>query len=149
MGGQLGDILSIRLKEGRICISVIGIILGSSLLLLFYSYPFILLGMFGYFFVFFSSGNQFALCADVVSPRLKSTVNGLNGVMINLGGIMGNTIISSLIRDNIDMISVSITVVLAIWLAGAVFWLLPYFYYRKEKVSKNVVVEYPTVQVVV
>lgn len=148
MGGQLGDILSKRFKEGRIYVSVIGIILGTILLILFYSYHFILFGMFGYFFVFFSTGNQFALCADVVSPKLKSTINGLTGVMINLGGIVGNTLISSLIRNNIGMISISITFVLLIWLAGATFWLLPYFYYRKEKVSREVVIVNPMIQVV-
>ena len=141
MGGQLGDILSKRFKEGRIYVSTIGIILGSTLLILFYNFPFILFGMFGYFFVFFSTGNQFALCADVVSPKLKSTVNGLNGVMINIGGIVGNTLISSLVHDNIGMISISITVVLSIWLAGSVFWVLPYFYYRKEKTSKEILPE--------
>jgi hypothetical protein len=97
--------------------------------------------MFGYFFVFFSTGNQFALCADVVPPKLRSTINGLNGVMINLGGITGNTLISSLIHTNIGMISISITVVLAIWLAGTTFWILPYFYYKREKVSEGAAVE--------
>ncbi|MBY8992025.1 MAG: MFS transporter [Candidatus Lokiarchaeota archaeon] len=149
MGGMLGDILSKRSKEGRIYVSIIGVILGASLLLLFYSYPFILFGMFGYFFVFFSTGNQFALCVDVVSPNLKSTVNGLNGIMINLGGIVGNTLISSLIHGNIGMISISITVVLSIWLAGSVFWILPYFYYKKEKVAQEAVVKIPIINIVV
>ena len=149
IGGQFGDILSKRYKEGRIYVSAIGIIGGTSLLILFYSYTFILCGILGYFFAFFSTGNQFALCADVASPKLKSTINGLNGVMINLGGIMGNTLISSLIRDNISMISVSITVVLLIWLIGSIFWLLPYFYYRKEKASKEVIVKLPPISIVV
>ena len=149
MGGQLGDILSQKYREGRIIISVIGIILGTSFLLLFYTYPFILFGMFGYFFVFFSTGNQFALCADVVSPKLRSTINGLNGVMINIGGIVGNSLISSLIYTNIGMVSVSITLVLFVWLVGSAFWILPYFYYRKESASQGVVIENRLIQVVV
>jgi len=87
MGGQLGDIFSKKLKVGRVYVSVVGMILGTVLLITFYSFTFILFGMFGYFFVFFSAGNRFAICSDVVIPKLKSTVNALNGVMINLGGI--------------------------------------------------------------
>ena len=148
MGGQLGDMLNKRYKAGRVYVSAIGIILGSLLLIVFYNFPFILFGMFGYFFVFFSTGNQFAICSDVVIPTLRSTVNALNGVMINIGGIIGNVLISSLIQDNIGLLSFSITLVIVIWLAGSIFWILPYLYYDKEKVSHKIVpINVPTIQI--
>jgi len=148
MGGQLGDIFSKKLKVGRVYVSVVGMILGTLLLITFYSFPFILFGMFGYFFVFFSAGNRFAICSDLVIPKLKSTVNALNGIMINIGGIIGNVLISSLIHNNIGLISLSITLVIIIWLAGSVFWIFPYLYYDKERVSQEIVaINVPTIQI--
>ena len=148
MGGQLGDIFINKLKVGRVYVSVVGMILGTVLLITFYSFPFILFGMFGYFFVFFSAGNRFAICSDVVIPKLKSTVNALNGVMINIGGIIGNVLISSLIQNNIGLLSFSITLVIVIWFAGSVFWILPYFYYDKERVSHEIVtINVPSIQI--
>jgi len=148
MVGQLGDILNKRFKAGRVYVSAIGIILGSVLLIAFYNYPIILFGMFGYFFVFFCTGNQFVICSDVVIPKLKSTVNALNGVMVNIGGIIGNALISSLVQNNIGLLSFSITLVLVIWLTGSVFWILPYLYYHKERASLNkVTIKVPSIQI--
>ena len=109
-----------------------GVICGAVLLLSFYSSPFMLFGLGGFFFAFFSTGNQFAIFSDVVRPKLKGTVNSMSGIMTNIGGIIGNLIVSTLIQTNIHMISISIVIVLVIWLIGSLFWLIPYFNYSKE-----------------
>ena len=133
IGGMLGDIFYDNEKlNGRIKISILGIVLGPLFLLGFYHYAFIMFGIFGYFFVFFSSGNQFAIYSDVCTPETRSVVNSLNGVMINIGGIVGSVIVSATIYQDLSLISLSITIVLVIWSLSAVFWLIPYFYYTNE-----------------
>jgi len=57
--------------------------------------------------------------------------------MINLGGIVGNLLVSAIIQDNIAFISISIMIVILIWLFGAIFWVIPYFYYSKDLASKK------------
>jgi len=58
IGGELGDMFSDNEDpRGRIKISVIGIIVGSIFLLGFYQSAFIILGVIGNFFVFFSRGS--------------------------------------------------------------------------------------------
>ena len=52
--------------------------------------------------------------------------------MTNVGGIIGNLIVSTLIQTNVQMITISIVIVLVIWLIGSLFWLIPYFNYSKE-----------------
>jgi len=106
-------------------------------LLGFYQSAFIILGVIGNFFVFFSRGNQFAIYSDVCVPELRGTVNALNGVMINLGGIVGSLLVSATIQDNIASISISIMVVILIWLFGVVFWVIPYQYYSKDLALKK------------
>lgn len=81
----------------------------------FYQSAFIMLGIIGNFFVFFSRGNQFAIYSDVCVPELRGTVNALNGILINLGGIVGNLHVSAIIQDNIAFISISIMIVILIW----------------------------------
>jgi len=138
IGGELGDMLSDNEDpRGRIKISVIGIIVGSIFLLGFYQSAFILLGVIGNFFVFFCRGNQFAIYSDVCVPELRGIVNALNGVMINLGGIVGSLLVSATIQDNIAFISISIMVVILIWLFGVVFWVIPYQYYSKDLALKK------------
>ena len=133
IGGMLGDIFFENGKlNGRIKISILGIVLGPLFLLGFYHYAFIMFGIFGYFFVFFSSGNQFAIYSDVCTPEMRSVVNSLNGVMINIGGIVGSVMVSATIYQDLSLISLSITIVLVIWLFSAVFWLIPYFYYTND-----------------
>jgi len=133
MGGSLGDAyFKLGRIKGRVIISMVGVICGSVLLLSFYLSPFILFGLAGFFLAFFSTGNQFAIFSDVTPPKLRGTVNSLSGVMTNVGGIVGNLLVSTLIQTNIQMISISIAIVLVIWLFGSILWIIPYYYYPKE-----------------
>ena len=56
----------------------------------------------------------------------------MNGLMVNIGGIIGNLLISSLIEKNISLLPFALSIVLFIWLIGALFWIIPYFKYPKE-----------------
>lgn len=148
IGGRLGDryFRSGKLK-GRVIVSLIGLIVGISLLMAFYLIPFytettlqivfswiffVIIGYLGFFFVAFSSGNQFAIYSEVSLPEVRSTANAMNGLMVNLGGIIGNLLISSMIERNMSLLPFAIFVVLIIWLSGSLFWIIPYFYYPKE-----------------
>jgi MFS family permease len=148
IGGKLGDLYLKRGKDnGRAIISLIGVILGVLFSLAFYLVPFftantfqiiiswiifIILGFLGYFFSTFSVGNQFAIYSEVCLPELRSSANAMNGLMINIGGIIGNLLLSSLIENNLSWLPFAISLVLFIWLAGTFFWLIPYFYYPIE-----------------
>ena len=148
IGGRLGDkyFRSGKLK-GRVIVSLIGLIVGISLLLAFYLIPFytetmlqivfswiffVIIGYLGFFFVAFSSGNQFAIYSEVSLPEVRSTANAMNGLMVNLGGIIGNLLISSMIERNMSLLPFAIFIVLIIWLSGSLFWIIPYFYYPNE-----------------
>jgi len=52
--------------------------------------------------------------------------------MINIGGIIGSVIVSATVYRDLPLISLSITIVLIIWLFSAVFWLILYFYYTND-----------------
>ena len=148
IGGRLGDsyFKSGKLK-GRVLVSLIGLIVGISLLLVFYLIPFytetmlqivfswiffVIIGYLGFFFVAFSAGNQFAIYSEVSLPEVRSTANAMNGLMVNIGGIIGNLLISSMIERNMSLLPFAIFVVLIIWLMGSLFWIIPYFYYPNE-----------------
>ncbi len=148
IGGKLGDSYFNKEKmNGRVIISILGLIFGVLLLLAFYLIPFfastplevifswilfLILGYLGFFFVAFPMGNQFAIYADVCPPEARSTANAMNGLMVNIGGIIGNLLLSSLIEKNIALLPFAISIVLFIYLFGSFFWLLPYFFYSKE-----------------
>ncbi len=148
IGGRLGDryFKSGKLK-GRVVVSLIGLIVGISLLIVFYLIPFytestlqivfswiffVIIGYLGFFFVAFSAGNQFAIYSEVSLPEVRSTANAMNGLMVNLGGIIGNLLISTMIERNESLLPFAIFVVLIIWLIGSIFWIIPYFYYPNE-----------------
>jgi len=148
IGGRLGDLyLSKGKARGRALISLIGVILGVLFILIFYLTPFftantfqiifswvffILFGFLGYMFTTFSIGNQFAIYSEVCLPEVRSTANAMNGLMINIGGIIGNLLLSSLIERNISWLPIAVSLVLFIWLMGTFLWLIPFFYYPKE-----------------
>ena len=77
-------------------------------------------------------GNQFAIYSEVSLPEVRSTAYSMNGLMVNIGGIFGNLIFSSLIESNISWLPYAILIVLVIWLFGALFWIIPYYYYPRE-----------------
>ncbi len=139
MGGSLGDIyFQFGKIKGRVVVPITGVIIGTILLLSFYLSPLILFGLTGFFFAFFSTGNQFAIFSDVTNPKLRGTVNSMSGIMTNVGGIIGNLIVSTLIQTNIHMISISIVIVLVIWLFGSLLWIIPYHYYPRELNRKKI-----------
>lgn len=138
IGGELGDIyFRSGRPKARVIISYGGLVIGILLLLVFYIHQILLVGFFGFFFISFANGNQFAIYSDVSTPELRGTVNALSGIMLNIGGITGNLLISTLIQNN--FLSLSITLVLFIWLFGSFSWIIPYFYYSKESRYRNLV----------
>lgn len=148
IGGKMGDkYMKNHKRNGRILVSSIGLIIGIILLTLFYMLPifssnpleitlswilFLSLGLMGYFFVSLNSGNVFAIYSEVCVPEIRSTVNAFNGIMINIGAIIGNLILSSLILQDIGFLPFAIFLVLVIWILGSLFWLIPLKYYSKE-----------------
>ncbi|MFX1587800.1 MAG: MFS transporter [Promethearchaeota archaeon] len=133
IGGKLGDkYYYIFHNRGRMIVSFLGLLIGISFLIGFYIHPLLLSGIIGYFFTYFAIGNQFAIYTEVCIPKFRSTVNGLNSLMLNLGGIIGNLVLSALIQHNIVMLDVYIIVVLSFWLLGSFMWIILYFYYPYE-----------------
>lgn len=148
IGGRLGDKYFKSGKfKGRVIVSLIGLIVGISLLIIFYILPFytetrlqvifswiffLITGYLGFFLTAFSSGNQFAIYSEVSLPEVRSTANAMNGLMVNLGGIIGNLVISSMIENNESLLPFAIFLVLMIWLIGTLFWIIPYLYYPKD-----------------
>ncbi len=133
IGGKLGDKYHHLFRNrGRMIFSFLGLLIGISFLIGFYIHPFLFLGIIGYFFTYFAVGNQFAIYTEVCIPRLRSSVNGLNNLMLNLGGIIGNLVLSALIQNNIDMLNIYILIVLLFWLLGSFMWIILYFYYPYE-----------------
>jgi len=153
IGGRLGDrYYRIGKLKGRPLISLLGLILGISLMILFYLIPFytytvlqiifswfffLIVGFLGFFFVSFPIGNQFAIYSEVALPEVRSTANAMNGLMVNLGGIIGNLLISSLIERNMAFLPFAVLLVLTIWLFGSLFWIIAYFYYPREAIERR------------
>jgi MFS family permease len=158
LGGKLGDIYFSKGKlKGRTIISFFGVIVGVFFTLIFYLTPFftantfqiifswiffIIFGFLGYMFASFSVGNQFAIYSEVCLPEVRSTANAMNGLLINIGGIIGNLLLSSLIENNLSWLPIAISLVLFIWLVGTLFWIINYIYYPKEsKVCRDTLLE--------
>ncbi|MFW9867602.1 MAG: MFS transporter [Candidatus Thorarchaeota archaeon] len=153
IGGRLGDrYYRIGKLKGRPLISFFGLILGISLMMLFYLIPFytytaiqiilcwiffVVVGFLGFLFVSFPIGNQFAIYSEVALPEVRSTANAMNGLMVNLGGIIGNLLISSLIERNIALLPLAVFLVLSVWLFGSLFWVIAYFYYPREAMERR------------
>jgi len=148
VGGRLGDFYFNSGKmKGRVLVSFGGLFIGVIFFLLFYMIPFftstelgvvfswiffIVIGFLGFFFVSFPVPNQYAIYSEVTVPELRSSANALNGIMVNIGGIIGNLFLSSMIEQNISLLPFSISLVLFVYLFGTIFWIIPYFSYPKE-----------------
>ena len=148
LGGKFGDSLYHSGKlRGRVILSSFGIIVGVLCFLGFYLIPFkmdtpldivfswiffITIGFFGFFLVSLSNGNIFAIYSEVCVPEARSTANSLNGLMSNLGGIIGNLLLSALIINDLGLLPFAISLLLYIWLLSSVLWIIPYIYYPKE-----------------
>ena len=142
IGGKMGDILFKQGKRrGRSLISIFGLLFGGWNLYLFYIiYPSLVTGFFGYFFTSLSIGNQFAIYSELCIPELRSSINSMNGIMTNIGGIVGNLVISSLIQSNSELITFSIQFVILMWCLSSVFWILPLIYYHRDEASLRITV---------
>ncbi|MCK4285178.1 MAG: MFS transporter [Candidatus Lokiarchaeota archaeon] len=148
IGGRLGDQYFKKGKQkARVLVSIIGLVIGIFLIMIFYLVPFytettlqvilswiffLITGYIGFFFTSFAMGNQFAIYSEVSLPEVRSTAYAMNGLMVNIGGIFGNLIISSLIESNISWLPYAVLLVLVIWLFGALFWIIPYYHYPRE-----------------
>jgi MFS family permease len=148
LGGKIGDLFYRSDKiRGRVVLTFGGLISGILCLSVFYLLPifakspleitliwifFLIIGFFGYFLVSLSIGNVFAIYSEVCVPESRSTVNALHNVMINLGGIIGNLIFSSLIESNLSLMPLAMAIVLLFWLVGTSLWGITYLYYPKE-----------------
>lgn len=148
IGGKIGDNFYHKGKlKGRVIISYLGLILGILALMAFYLVPFymasplefifswiffIAIGFFGFFCTALCAGNIYAIYSEVCVPELRSTANALNVLMGNIGGIIGNLLLSFIILNDISLLSFVILLLLTIWLCGTSFWIIPYFYISKE-----------------
>ena len=144
-GGKLGDkFLKSEKQNGRILVSFIGLVIGISFLMLFYMLPilegnsfqilfswilFLSLGLVGNFFASLNAGNIFAIYSEVCVPETRSTINAFNGTMVNIGAIIGNLLLSTLIKQDLGFLPLAIFLVLVIWMLGSLFWLVPLKYY--------------------
>jgi MFS family permease len=111
IGGRLGDrYLKAGKLKGRAMISILALAVGIILIMLFYLLPFstetplqtvfswiffLIIGYLGFLLTSFPVGNQFAIYSEVSLPEVRSTANAMNGLMVNIGGIIGNLLISS------------------------------------------------------
>ncbi|NHJ19716.1 MAG: MFS transporter [Candidatus Lokiarchaeota archaeon] len=139
IGGKINDRLFRKRKHQlRFLVAMIGVLGGSLSLLIFYVFPFaimvftLMLGFIGYFFTSFTTGTQFAVYSEVCLPETRSTANALNGLMVNIGGICGNFILSIIIFHEGLSIQNAVFLILLVWLAGSLLWLFPIFYYHKD-----------------
>jgi MFS transporter, Spinster family, sphingosine-1-phosphate transporter len=152
-GGKLGDkFLKNGKKNGRIFVSFIGLVIGIIFLILFYMLPildknpleilfswilFLSLGLIGNFFASLNAGNVFAIYSEVCVPEIRSTINAFNGIMINIGAIVGNLILSTFIEQDPGFLSLALFLVLIIWILGSLFWLAPLKHYSIEVAKCN------------
>lgn len=149
IGGKLGDSLSKKgKKNGRAIIGLLGAVIGISFSFFFYLFlpfnsdtigayflSFILFSFFGFsYFMFtsFGAGNAFAIYSECCVPENRSIANALNGLMANIGGVIGNIIIFLIVAVDLTLLPVVMLIVILTALAGSFFWLIPYFYYTKE-----------------
>ncbi|MFW9898196.1 MAG: MFS transporter [Candidatus Thorarchaeota archaeon] len=148
IGGKFGDsYFNTGKLRGRVSISLIGLIFGILCLMGFYLIPFfaanslqivfswiffIALGFVGFFLTSLCIGNIYAIYSEVCVPELRSTANSLHGFMVNIGGVVGNLLLSFLIEGDISLFPFAIMLVLLFWLFGSFLWIIPFFYYPKE-----------------
>ena len=151
-GGKLGDKYSESGKiRGRVTISMLGLTIGMVCNMTFYlmplSIPFgfllvIIFACLGTFLLNIWPGNHFAVVSDVCAPELRSSASALNGVFVNIGGIIGNLVLTSIIQANLAFMLNAIMLVMTLRLCGSFLWLIAYYYYPKEaKVREELMVE--------
>jgi len=142
VGGRLGDKYFKEGKpRGRVVVSLVGLFVGIILQMIFFLMPlttplswvlFILLGIIQAFLCAVAAGNRFAIYSEVCAPELRSTANSLHIMMLNIGGVIGNLVLASMVQANPALMPNAIALVLTIWLIGSTLWIVPYFSYPKE-----------------
>jgi len=146
MGGNIGDSLSKKgKKNGRVIISLLGNVIGMTIAIILYMFipfdpnayilsflTFCIIGFLYFMISSFAVGNIFAIFSECCVPENRSVANAMIGLMRNMGGVIGNLIISIMIIDNIDLLPLAMLTVMIIALIGSFFWIFPYFYYVKE-----------------
>ena len=151
IGGKIGDSFYHRGKlKGRVIISYLGLIVGILALMAFYLVPFfmssplefifswiffIVIGFFGFFCTALCAGNIYAIYSEVCVPELRSTANAMNVLMGNIGGIIGNLLLSFIILSDLSLLPFVVFLLLIIWLCGTSFWILTFFYLPKESIE--------------
>jgi MFS family permease len=146
-GGKLGDKYynSGNLK-GRVTISILGIASGVGCLCGFFLIPLfggapwitvlsailiIGLGFAGYWLASFPVGNQMAIYSEVCLPEVRSTANALHGMMVNIGGAIGNFLLATTITAD-EVTPIHVAILMAFWLGSGLLWIIPYFTYPRE-----------------
>ena len=127
--------------RGRVTISMLGLIIGMVCNMTYYlmplSIPFgfllvIIFACLGAFLLNIWPGNNFAIVSDVCTPELRSSALALNGVFVNIGGIIGNLVLTVIIQANLAFMLNAIMLVMTLRLCGSFLWLIAYKYYPKE-----------------
>ena len=142
VGGRVGDKYYKEGKpRGRVVVSLCGLFVGIILQMIFFLMPlstpidwifFILLGIIQAFLCAVAAGNRFAIYSEVCTPELRSTANSMHVMMLNMGGVIGNLVLASMVQANPALMPNAIALVLTIWLIGSTLWIVPYFSYPKE-----------------
>ncbi|MHA1803039.1 MAG: MFS transporter, partial [Promethearchaeota archaeon] len=110
IGGRVGDkYVKSGNNRGKVKFSMITLFLGIAFFMGFYLTPInptsilelvmliiliIILGFLGFFLTTLRLGNIQSIYSDVCEPEKRSTAIALNGLMFNIGGIMGNLLLS-------------------------------------------------------
>ena len=148
MGGRLGDSFYRSGKiRGRVVISVVGLILGGFIFLIFYLIPFntttpsqyifsfiifLILYWVGSFLTSLCVGNIYAIYSEVSVPELRGTANAFTGVIASIGGIFGQFLFSYIIERDMKLFPFAISLFISIFLFGTLFWIITYIYYPQE-----------------
>jgi len=148
VGGRLGDSFYRSGKiRGRVVISVFGLTLGGIIMLIFYLIPFntttpsqyifsfiifLILYWIGSFLTSLCVGNIFAIYSEVSVPELRGTANAFTGVLVSIGGIIGQIVFSYIIERDLKLFPFAVTLMFSIFLFGNLFWIITYIYYPQE-----------------
>lgn len=148
IGGRIGDSsLKSGKIRGRISLSFSSLIMGILCLMAFYLVPFymnnlgeiifsviffLIIGFLGFFLTSLRVGNISSIYSEICAPESRSIANALSGLTFNVGGIIGNLILSSMIENDLSILSDAVLLVFIIWLFGSFLWIFAYIHYPKE-----------------
>ena len=147
-GGKWGDKYYKAGKlRGRVIFSIVGIIVGFTCFFGFYLIPLfgattweiilsatliLSLGFLGFLFTSLSVGNQFAIYSEVCVPEARASANSLHGVMVSIGGIVGNLLLVFSITGFL-ILPFHVTILVTFGIIGGLLWIIPLFTYPREE----------------